>query len=669
RQGLGRTGEFMVGHKRAGRIEFVLSPGRSQQNPGLSFPQTTAWGEPMRQALAGRTGLMQGLDYRGHKVLAAYTLVRPPGWGLVAKIDLWEIQAPLLKTAFWGALLTLLFLAASHRLFLQLNRRYLAPFLEKGRQANAILHAASEGIVVADASGLVQIFNPAAQRIFGFKESEVIGRPASLLLPWPEVEPADGSAAEEVSDQPLMSMELEGRRKDGSRLPALASFSSHTQKGSRHVTGIIRDRTEEERSKRDLEEARHRFEEILDSVDEAICGVDREGNITFANVAAAQLLGYPIEELKGKLFHTLAHHSLPDGSPIVPGDCSIHACIVEGTMCHARKEFFCRRDGTFFQVDHVLSPIRSEEQHTGAVLAFRDISRQVGMETQLARAQKLESIGQLAAGIAHEINTPTQYVGDNLNFLKDAFGDLKPVLHGQVRLLEAIREGPVPGPLLSEVERGMNGADLDYLQEEIPLALDQALEGVSRVAQIVSAMREFSHPVTDTVVPVDLNHAIENTITVARNEWKYVAEMQTALDASLPAVPCFPGEFSQVILNLVVNAAHAIQEARQEGNREKGRIGVKTLQDGDWAEIRISDDGTGIPQEVRSRIFDPFFTTKEIGKGTGQGLALAHAVIVTKHGGSLDFESQVGEGSTFIIRLPLNPAGDGGSSEEARPVR
>jgi signal transduction histidine kinase len=194
--------------------------------------------------------------------------------------------------------------------------------------------------------------------------------------------------------------------------------------------------------------------------------------------------------------------------------------------------------------------------------------------------------------------------------------------------------------------------DAAYLLEEIPKAIDQTLEGVTRVSTLVSAMKEFSHPGTKEKVSLDLNHAIECTITVARNEWRYVADMETDFDPSLPLVPCQPGEFNQVILNLIVNAAHAIADVVQKGGPEKGIIKVQTKNYPEWVEIRIQDTGSGIPRNVQMRVFEPFFTTKEIGKGTGQGLAIARSVVVDKHGGSIHFETEEGKGTSFIIRLP-----------------
>jgi PAS domain S-box-containing protein len=283
---------------------------------------------------------------------------------------------------------------------------------------------------------------------------------------------------------------------------------------------------------------------------------------------------------------------------------------------------------------------------------FEDITERKLLREQLLQAQKLESVGQLAAGIAHEINTPVQYIGDNVRFLQDSFGELVTLNAGYARLLAAVRSTEVTPQMLEEVSLVVEKVDVDYLFEEIPKAIEQTLEGVSRVAALVGAMKEFSHPGTGEKVPLDLNRAIESTITVARNEWKYVADMKVELDPALPLVSCLPGEFNQVILNMIVNAAHAIEAVAAGGGPEKGLITIRTRSLPTGVEVQIQDTGGGIPEKVRSRIFDPFFTTKEIGKGTGQGLAIARSVVVDKHQGTIDFETEDGRGTTFIIRLP-----------------
>jgi signal transduction histidine kinase len=275
------------------------------------------------------------------------------------------------------------------------------------------------------------------------------------------------------------------------------------------------------------------------------------------------------------------------------------------------------------------------------------------MEIQLRHAQKMESIGQLAAGIAHEINTPTQFIGDNTRFIRDSFDDLKPLLDAQTRLFAAAQAGAVPLALLAEVENATKAADVDYLSEEIPKALGQSLDGIERVTNIVRAMKEFSHPGATEKTAIDLNRAIESTLTVCSSEWKYVADLVTHFDMSLPPVPVLPGEFNQVILNILINATHAIADVVGDGGNGKGAITVSTHRNGDWAEVRLGDSGTGIPEHARSKVFDPFFTTKGVGRGTGQGLAIAHNVIAEKHNGTIHFETETGKGTTFVIRIPL----------------
>jgi signal transduction histidine kinase len=307
----------------------------------------------------------------------------------------------------------------------------------------------------------------------------------------------------------------------------------------------------------------------------------------------------------------------------------------------------------------IASPIHDNDGKViAAIELVENITERIAMERDLRQAQKLESIGQLAAGIAHEINTPTQYIGDNARFIQEAADDLLAVLTAYAGLLDAAKTGAPLGDHIIAVERQMEAADLAYLQEEIPQAIEQTLEGVSRVSKIVTSMRQFSHPGTGKKTPVDLNKALDATITVARNEWKYVADVQRNFDNRLPLVNCLPGEINQVLLNLLINAAHAIGEVSDNGKKGKGKIGITTEKDNGWARISISDTGGGIPEAIHQRIFDPFFTTKAVGKGTGQGLAIAHRVITENHNGTIAFDTQAGLGTTFTVKLPLAVAGD-----------
>ncbi len=268
-------------------------------------------------------------------------------------------------------------------------------------------------------------------------------------------------------------------------------------------------------------------------------------------------------------------------------------------------------------------------------------------QAALLHAQKLEAIGQLAAGIAHEINTPTQYVTDNTEFLARAFTKLADVIAVSRDVIAAARTQTLDTTLLDRAEATFKKTKVDYLMREAPSAIEQSLEGLRRVACIVAAMKDFSHPSGGDKVPVDLNEAIRSTVTVATNEWKYVAELELDLDATLPQVRCLRDEINQVILNLVINAAHAIAATER-----RGTITVATKYDNDWVEVHVSDTGTGIPANMRARVFEPFFTTKPVGRGTGQGLAIAYGVIVEKHKGDIGFETELGKGTTFTFRIP-----------------
>ncbi|MBU62303.1 MAG: hypothetical protein CMI26_07360 [Opitutae bacterium] len=282
-----------------------------------------------------------------------------------------------------------------------------------------------------------------------------------------------------------------------------------------------------------------------------------------------------------------------------------------------------------------------EEQVAQRTLALRTKAHQLEeemmqrkhLETQLVHAQKMEAVGQLAAGIAHEINSPSQFVNDNVMFLKDAINELLAAVSG---------EGEIP-----------DAKEIEFLRENAPGSAEQALEGMERITTIVKSMKNFAYrDAASEKRPQNLNQAIEATAVVATNEWKYHAELKTDLDPNLPFVPCNIGEINQVVLNLIVNAAHAIRDS--ESNDGKGLILVSTRLYEQYVVITIQDDGGGIPEHVQGKIFEPFFTTKEVGVGTGQGLAIAHNVITKSHGGHIWFETEQGKGTIFFIRLSLD---------------
>jgi PAS domain S-box-containing protein len=419
--------------------------------------------------------------------------------------------------------------------------------------------------------------------------------------------------------------------------------------GSGEITrliGIGQDYT----ARKEAERSQAFLASIVESSDDSIVGSDLGGKIVSWNNGAERLFGYTREEAIGNPVTLLF-------PPEQLGDYLKTALSAVGRLQEIRRFEAVRmaKGGIPIEVSVILCPIKdSFGEIRGLSGIYRDIRnrkelerKREAMELRLRHAEKLESVGRLAAGVAHEINTPIQFVSDSVHFIGDGIHDLC----GLIQKYQTARDG-LSSERIAEIEQLEQDIDLTYLLEQIPKALVRALDGLDRVAAIVRSMKEFAHPDQSQQVTVDLNHAIQSTLTVARNEYKYVADIETRL-GDLPPVLCYAGEINQVFLNIVINAAHAIGDV-VAGTQQKGSIRIETWPEGDDAVVTIEDTGGGIPADIRHRIFDPFFTTKAVGKGTGQGLAIARSVIVDKHGGSIDFECEMGRGTKFLIRLPIN---------------
>jgi len=392
-----------------------------------------------------------------------------------------------------------------------------------------------------------------------------------------------------------------------------------------------------------------RINAIIAGAREGIVRLGAEGQVRSWNPAASQMFEAECTAAQDKTFVSLA----------VPPEAQhgflawLARADTDGRVDRAdywHELSFVSASGRVFAAECSVVARDPDVDHE-TTLFVRDISQDKQLEAELRQAQKLESVGRLASGIAHEINTPIQFVSDSCFFLKETLTAMFQLVENYANLVARSTTGADQATVLAEASAFEEDADLPYLVASAPKALETMLEGLSRVAELVAGMKTFAHPDQKQKVLVDLNHALKSTLTIARNEYKYVADLETDL-VELPNVMCHAGEINQVVLNIIVNAAHAIAE-RVKGSDRRGRITLRTRVEPHTVLISISDTGNGIPPEARARIFDPFFTTKEVGRGTGQGLAIARSVVVEKHGGELSFETKVGEGTTFHIRLPV----------------
>ena len=519
-------------------------------------------------------------------------------------------------------------------------------------QNRAIIEVLPDILILTNAEGLyLNIYASSEDRLFRPK-AELLGKKIEEFLPASVSAPILEKIRCAIQSRAFQSIEYE------LEVPAghIHFEARIVPSGPANALVLVRDITQQKLAETELRESQEQFKSLISNIPGIFyrCKFGRTWTLLYISPEIETLSGYPPEDFieeKGRTLGSVIHaEDVPRVVDRIKSSIDTHTpWEMEYRIVH--------KDGSVRWVREtgraMVYSVNSLRQLflDGFILDVTERKRleeeRVEMQARLLHVGKLEAVGQLAAGVAHEINTPIQFIGDNTTFVLDSVGPLFSLIEAYERLaLES-----APSPALRELEKQI---DLPFLKDEIPKALQEALDGIHRVKRIVKTMREFAREDARGKVMSDINAGIQSTLAICQSEWKQVAEIQLDLDPDLPPVPCHPGEINQVLVNLIVNAAHAIGEAaRSSGGPRAGLIVIRTRHHADHIEIQVEDNGGGIPENIRPRMFEPFFTTKEIGKGTGQGLYLSRNIILKGHGGRITFESTEGSGTVFTVSLPL----------------
>ncbi|HZR32054.1 MAG TPA: PAS domain S-box protein [Terriglobales bacterium] len=523
----------------------------------------------------------------------------------------------------------------------------------EARRVRLLLDSTFEGIIGLDLDGSCTSCNRACLQHLGYESADqLLGKKLHEIChgvptggsPQPHTDCAGAYKCIRSGETSYMDDELFWRA-DGTSLPV--EFWLYPMWEKKTAVGSVltfRDITRRKRAQDALHQTEETFKMIAENAGDLIAVVDPAGNRIYNNSSYLRVLGYTPEELKQTVAFEQIH---PDDREIVIKGAAEAVRTGQGQVLEYRMR---HRNGGYVALESRGGFIRNS---AGEIESLVIVARDIRHRKHAEQAQKLEAIGQLASGIAHEINTPNQFIGDNISFLADSWRELNQVLALSCCIAKQSKTvgGPTPD-CLEQLRTRIDEADLPFLTSEIPKALAQSEDGVQRIGKIVGAMRRFAPSGAEKKIPIDINAALETTMTVTSNEWKS-AELVTDFESNLPPVVCLPDDMNQVFLHLIINAAHAIQDTGRDGESVKGTLTVRTRRGPDYVEVQVQDNGTGIPQEISHHIFEPFFTTKAVNRGSGQGLPLAHDVVVNKHGGQIWFETEVGKGTTFFVRIPL----------------
>jgi PAS domain S-box-containing protein len=492
--------------------------------------------------------------------------------------------------------------------------------------------------------------NLSAANLHGFNSiEEFMGADIEKL--YSEPEEREKFLSELINHKKIKNRLIRYKKITGEKFWGSVSATCHFDKSDNPdwIDGVVVDVTERVETERELKSINEELDLLISSLSSIIIGVSVKDRVTHWNPFAEKVFDIKAEDIIGKQF---AESGIKWNWEEVYE--AIGTSVIKEKSVRIDELRFEKSDGSSGILGFNINPLkRGGDILEGFMILGRDITENKILETQLLQTNKLEAIGQLAAGVAHEINSPLQYVGDNLKFLNKSFFALSGLLEIFTKASENIDNAELCNMTIRQADELSRKIKLPFLLEQLPMALEQSLDGIDRVSKIVQSMKAFSHPGTGSKMPANINKSIENTVTISRNEWKYDCELELYLDPELPSVPCFESELNQVILNLIVNAADAVHEAKLKDSNLSGLIRIYTTLDNGYAVIKVEDNGSGIPERIKKRIFDPFFTTKDVGKGTGQGLPISHSIIVEKHGGMLYFESEAGRGTVFYIKLPL----------------
>lgn len=543
----------------------------------------------------------------------------------------------------------------------------------KVRLFSAAITESPFGVAITDRNGIIEYTNPGFTAITGYTEDEARGKNIGILKSGRQTRTFYSNFWNTIISGRIWQGELVNRRKNGDLYTehCIVSPIPDTNGTITHFISIKQDVTLRKKEQEALAESEQRFQELADLIPQPLFETDIKGRITFANHSGLELFGYSKAEIEND-FSCLRLFAPEDQERIQ----TAIASSLSNTPIDNHEYTALKKDGSTFPILIYSSPIIRNGTPSGLRGIGLDITERKRSELQLMELnqtleerveertreleithqqmvlqEKLASIGQLAAGLAHEINNPVNFLRINLASLKEDVTDLRLLLEAYRAIIRSAETRPPSPEELQKLEKLENQLSIDHLLDDLPVIFDESERGFERISTIIGSMRNFSfrHAV-DQRVQFDINKGIRDTLIIARNEYRYHAEIQTDLQ-EIPMVSCNPEQINQVFLNLIINSAHAIASQKRAN---KGNITIATSCSDNDVICTVSDDGPGIPPETRSRIFEPFFTTKEPGKGTGLGLSISYDIITRKHGGTISATCPPSGGSTFTITLPLN---------------